>query len=358
LKRSLICSAIVCVLSTPAWAQSSVTIYGALDAGITMISNENGKRTVHAQSGVQNPNPFGFKGVEDLGGGLSAVFRLEAFLNLYTGQWLGGGGFAHNAYVGLQSRSAGTFTMGHQYDFMFLSLAVHRWGPMLPYMSPIDGQAGPFTKLGAPTPFGMFDFDRIIAVQRVPNSLMYQSPNINGLLFGAMYGLGETSTFGQNDTKSFGVDYERGDLSLDAAYTYQKVPKIANGEKGIRTWGVGGRWRVAAEYVDVLYTNTSNTDTGANIKVYEAGVLFPLAPSWNLHAQYQYMKGNAVLDGNAAQQVGGTLDYTLSKRTGVYLSVFHQHASGANANAFLIGMPGPSSNDRQTAVRIAMRTRF
>ncbi|MDN7799297.1 porin [Burkholderia vietnamiensis] len=343
-----------------AQAQSSVTLYGALDAGITYTSNQGGKSNVFFQSGVNNPDPWGIKGAEDLGGGTRALFKLEGYFNLGTGAMNGGGIFAHQAYVGIQNDNWGTVTAGDQYDFMLTSLASRRWGPMILYVSPFMTQAGPFSKLNAPGPFGMFDFDRTAGTVRVNNSVMYQSPVFNGLTAGAMYGFGgQPGSFGLNSAQSFGIDYANGPLALDAAYTYQKYPTIANGSKGIRNYGVGGRYAIGKNFFDVLYTDTANTANGARIDVYEVGALIPMARALNLHIQYEFMQGNQFLSNNKAHQVGATLDYSLSVRTGIYASVLYQHASGdAAANAYIIGMLGPSSSGNQTAVRIGLRTRF
>ncbi|MBC8642751.1 porin [Caballeronia sp. EK] len=343
-----------------AHAQSSVTLYGAIDAGITYTSNQGGHSNTFFQSGVNNPDPWGLKGVEDLGGGTKALFKLEGYYNLGTGAMNGGGIFAHQAWVGIQNDNWGTVTAGNQYDFMLTSLASRRWGPMILYVSPFMTQAGPFSKLNAPGPFGMFDFDRTAGTVRMNNSVLYQSPVINGLTAGAMYGFGgQPGSFGLNSSQSFGIDYANGPLALDAAYTYQKYPTIANGSKGIRNYGFGGRYAIGKNFVDALYTNTANTDNGARIDVYEIGALFPIGAALNLHVEYQFMQGNKVLDENKAHQVGATLDYSISTRTGVYASVLYQHASGDGpANAYIIGMLGPSSSGNQTAVRVGLRTRF
>jgi outer membrane protein OmpU len=107
-----------------AQAQSSVQIYGILDAGVTMLSNVAGAKAWVSDSGVQQANRLGFIGSEDLGGGNKAVFRLENGFSLNNGT-LGQGGllFGRQAYVGL-SNPFGTVTLGRQYDFMTQKLAL------------------------------------------------------------------------------------------------------------------------------------------------------------------------------------------------------------------------------------------
>ncbi len=97
-------------------AQSSVTLYGILDAGITYVSNTGGSHVFKFDDGVSYGNRIGFKGTEDLGGGLKAVFVLESGFRLGNGQLgFGGAQFGRQAYVGLQN-NWGTLSFGNQLD--------------------------------------------------------------------------------------------------------------------------------------------------------------------------------------------------------------------------------------------------
>ena len=97
-------------------AQSSVTLHGTVDAGVTWMNNSGGAHVFKFDDGIAYGNRFGFKGVEDMGGGLKAVFALENGFRLGTGQ-LGFGGteFGRQAYVGLQN-DWGTLSLGNQLD--------------------------------------------------------------------------------------------------------------------------------------------------------------------------------------------------------------------------------------------------
>jgi outer membrane protein OmpU len=102
-----------------AHAQSSVTLYGLIDAGLTYISNEGGSHLFEFQDGANFGSRIGFKGSEDLGGGLKAIFQLENGFTLGTGQLRNNGAlFGRQAFVGLASDHYGTLTMGNQYDFI------------------------------------------------------------------------------------------------------------------------------------------------------------------------------------------------------------------------------------------------
>src|ERR1700751_1206050 len=92
-----------------AYAQSSVTLYGLIDEGVNFTNNAGSGSAVQVRSGDTSGSRWGVRGDEDLGGGLSAIFRLESGFNASNGQ-LGEGGrlFGRQAYVGLQSQQYGT----------------------------------------------------------------------------------------------------------------------------------------------------------------------------------------------------------------------------------------------------------
>src|ERR1700731_4789963 len=102
MKKLVLAAAIGGTLAVPAYAQSTVTLYGIIDTGITYVNNTGKGAVVAMQSGVEQGSRWGLKGSEDLGGGLKTVFQLENGFNVNTGK-LGQGGleFGRQAYVGL-----------------------------------------------------------------------------------------------------------------------------------------------------------------------------------------------------------------------------------------------------------------
>jgi predicted porin len=355
---------VLAALALPVWAsaQSSVTIYGVLDAGLTSVSNQigangQGGHNVVLDTGILTPNLIGFRGSEDLGGGLKAVYLLESQFALDNGATIGSGLFTRQSYVGL-SGPWGTLTAGDQYEFMFEALTVRRLGPVLPYISLYNFQQGPFQALG--TNFGGFDFNRLAGGFRVANSLKYVSNPVGGFTLGGMYGLGEaTGSTAQNSTSSLGANYDGGNFGLAAAYTNARQSNIDNGNSGIRNFGLGGRYQIGSVNLDALYTNTKNTLTNGKVSVYEIGVTVPVAAATTVRVDDEYMKGNAQLANDKANQAGVTLDYAFSKRTDVYASVIYQKASGDDhPDAFINGLSGNSSSGTQSALRIGMRHFF
>ena len=76
MKKSLISIAILGAMSNVAMAQSNVVMYGIVDAGLTSERGGAAGNVTKVQSGVASASRIGFKGTEDLGSGLSAIFKL------------------------------------------------------------------------------------------------------------------------------------------------------------------------------------------------------------------------------------------------------------------------------------------
>ncbi|QOT80147.1 porin [Cupriavidus basilensis] len=349
-----------------ACAQGSVSLFGMLDAGVTYVSNQSGKRGVLLDTGVYVPSIFGLRGNEDIGGGSKVFFELASQFSNDNGATIPSNGslFARQAFVGLGNASWGKISLGNQYDFMTESLLFSGLDGGLLYGGFYNFRNGPFTGLGIPNnPTGATDFDRVGASTRVANSVKYVTPSTGGFTLGALYGFGEIAgSVTSGRTASAGVNYERGPLALGAAVTDARYSAINNGRDGIRNIGVGAHYGFPSVLAHILYTNTRNTFSGAMVNVVQAGANWTLSGGLTLGANYQWMKGNAQLSHNKAQQVTSTLMYALSKRTSVYLEGVYQHAAGDHgAQAWINGLFGPdaaSSGSSQAIGRIGMATRF
>ncbi|HWT39499.1 MAG TPA: porin, partial [Paraburkholderia sp.] len=119
MKKTLIVAGILGAFAASANAQSSVTLYGTLDAGLVYTNNQAGHSNWQQGSGTVSDTYFGLRGSEDLGNGLHAIFTLENGFNLNNGSFKESNTlFNRQAYVGLQSNQFGTLTLGRQYDSM------------------------------------------------------------------------------------------------------------------------------------------------------------------------------------------------------------------------------------------------
>jgi predicted porin len=348
-------------------AQSSMSLSGVIDGGLTYVNNQHGGTVTLFDSGILTPTTWTLRGSEDLGAGLKAIFELTSQFDLGSGTTLPGSGqiFNRTASAGLTSDRFGTLTLGNQYDFMFETLALGRYDGALLFGGLYDFRQGPFAALDVPNnPTGSFDFDRLAGATRVPSSVKYCSPNLHGLTFGTLYGFGGVpGSFSADSTISAGVNFEQGPFSIGAAYVEVKYPQLGHGHDGIRNFGVGSHYDFGRLLAMLLYTNTRNTANGAGVNVYKASALWLVARPWALGLDYQYMKGNAVLDNNRAQQVTTALQYNFSKRTLAYVEAVYQRAGGDGqlTQAWINGLnqPGGAANNQsQTLARVGLQMKF
>ncbi len=248
---------------------------------------------------------------------------------------------------------------------MFETLTLGQYDGALLFGGLYDFRQGPFAALGIPgNPTGSFDFDRMAGGTRVPSAIKYQSVDISGLTFGALYGFGGVpGSFSDDSTTSFGANYANGPLGLGAAYVEVKYPQLGNGHDGIRNFGVGTHYKFAHVLAMLLYTNTKNTESGAQIDVYKTGAYWSNSGPWACGLDYEYMKGNDVLQNNRAQEITTALQYNFSKRTTAYVEAVYQRAGGDApvTQAWINGLQQPdaaASGRSQTLARIGLQTRF
>jgi predicted porin len=360
-----------------AHAQSSVTLYGVLDDGINFTSNAAGHRTFAMVSGDTSETSFGLKGTEDLGDGLSAIFTLENGTNLNNGTLNEGGRlFGRQAFVGLASSQLGTVTLGRQYD-----AAVDMWS--------VFTAAGNFMGDLAAHPF---DNDNADYDYRFNNSVKYLSPTFAGFQTEAVYGFSNSTNFAANRAYSAGVTFTSGPVSAAAAYSRQTSGATtatgAVGTDGIFTAAsqqnidAGVKWTFSdSSTIAVAYSHVNADNPTANVYVANIGTQnwqrwkfdnveinsqYFFTPALSLGAAYTFTHGK--LDASTSDysqnwhQVALMLNYSLSKRTSVYLQGAYQHTNGQSGTDFdkahVIGAADLSSSGNQMVYRVAMIHKF
>jgi GBP family porin len=382
MKKTLMVTALTGVFATAAHAQSSVTLYGLIDAGITYTNNQHGHSNWQETSGSVNGSRWGLRGSEDLGGGLKAIFVLENGFGINDGTLKQGGReFGRQAFVGLTSDQFGAVTLGRQYDSM-----VDYVGPLA-----LTGTQYGGTQFAHP-----FDNDNLNNSFRINNSVKYQSANYGGFKFGALYGFSnQADGFANNRAYSAGASYNWGGLNIAAAY----LQLNSNGATGAaaafnsggavssdntffagrqQTWGAGANYAFGPATVGLVYSQTnlgglagigagaSGQTAGiggfggdsAHFQNFEANARYALTPAVSIAGSYTYTR--ASLGGTRPHwnQFNLQTAYALSKRTDVYLQGEYQQVNeGAIVDADINGL-GASSNNKQIAVTAGLRHRF
>jgi len=360
--RKMIAALVGVACAGPALAQSTVTLYGMMDTGITYVSNQGGHGNVKMDDGVNGPNLWGLLGSEDLGGGTKAFFQLVDQFQLDNGSFMPNKSlFSRTSIVGLSNTSIGKLTLGNQYDFMTDSLYFGSNDPAELSGHFYDFRAGPFQKLDLPNnPTGAFDWDRM-AGETVNNSVKYLSPTFGGFSAGAMYSFGGVAgSIGTNNGSSFGLNYAAQNFGVNAAYTNLKTLLTGGPDVSVTNWGVGAHYRFGGWNAGALFTTVHNSLNGGSVYQGSVGAHYNFTPAFSVGASYMYMKGNDVVDNNHAHQLAAIADYALSKRTSVYaLAVYQRASSGGFAQ--INGMnssDGASSGQTQAVARVGVHTHF
>lgn len=229
-------AAVLAMLGQSALAQSSVTLYGTVDGGVALLrSGAPGVGTLTAvTTGVSSGSKWGLRGSEDLGGGLKAIFQLEAGLELDTGaakafsgnpstatptapNGVSATGFNRRSYVGLQS-NYGTLTLGRDYTPVYyasLAADIFRLG-LFGNLQATVGPAGGSERYA-----------------RASNAVFYTSPEFNGIKARAVYSLGSESTgaaggLPKEANRFFGVgaEYANAGLVLTASFQELEYPVV------------------------------------------------------------------------------------------------------------------------------------
>ena len=322
MQKKLIALAIAGLVSAPAFAQSNVTIYGVADAGLAYGDHGEGEFQ-GVLSGVLSGSRLGFKGTEDLGNGLKAVFTLEQGFDIGTGADSpstreGDSVFSRQAFVGL-SGAFGTVSLGRQY-------APGYWAN---YDAVLGANISPQSLLSAQTGASITPN----SAARWDNSLAYTG-TFSGLTARAVYAAGaETNAFdpvtGQevfgasdDDAMGLGLDYSNGPLKVGAVYHFLKDALDVGGvTDDQQEWLLGGSYNFGVLTLAGSYQQTKNAlfIDGADVDIYQLGVIVPVGAAGNVHVAY----GEADIDaaGFDGKTAAYTIAYThaLSKRTTAYV---------------------------------------
>jgi len=354
MKKSLFALAAVGAFAGAAQAQSSVTVYGIVDAGYASVSNTTaaGGSTTGVQSGGMASPRLGLRGLEDVGGGTRAGFVLEAELLTANGSANGIAGstastqafstsqfFNRASYVGLANQKFGEIRIGlsntatYDNQIKFDPLKAANLGGYLNASTTVTASG-----LNGPTA------NQTQGASRANNAISYISPTFMGLQARFITGEGQAAT-GMNlvsgnaaylRVSDFGLSYTF--KALDLAATYRMV----NGTSGAgasSTTGAYGSYNFGMVKPYLLYNTTSNKTPGVtqgmNFITKMVGLEAPITPVINVAVQYTTnVNGNAntaSLSANSSA-VGVMGKYSLSKRTTLYaIGAFSQNG-GAGAS--------------------------
>jgi predicted porin len=319
MKKSLLALAVLGAFAGAASAQSSVTIYGIVDASVARVDN-GGDSATRLDSGNNNASRIGFKGVEDLGNGLKGTFVLENGFNVDDGSQgnnnnggtstnpaAGSATFSRLAYVGLEG-GFGAVRLGRQNSQLKTALA----------------QIDPFETSGIVSAISYFGGNQAGTMpERISNQITYTSPNFSGFTGQLGYVFGESAgDTSANSSWGLQLGYANGPLNVQFGYNDQDQSNAANDTLNkTKTALLGATYDFGVVKLHAAYgqkkRNGDLAPTATDLKVKSAliGVTVPFGAS---KIRAEYIRNNDDRDNFDNNVAALSYTYSLSKRTTLY----------------------------------------
>ncbi len=352
MKKSLLALAVLGAYVGAASAQSSVTLYGTIDLSAKYVKNDGSKRRYSLSQDGINSSQLGFRGVEDLGGGLKASFVLLAGVNADSGT-TNTKFFNRRSTVSL-SGGFGELRLGRDYTPTF-------WNDTI------------FDAFGTN---GLGDSSHVLQLAtatfvRADNAIQYFLPAMGGLYGQVMAAAGEggavgstTNPSGNNPGRYVGgrIGFAAGPFDIAAAYAQQKFngaqANIAGTRDDQKTWNIGGSYDLGV--AKILGYFDRDTVAGYKENRFSLSGVVPLGQG-EIHAGYDRSKLTGNGAGNKVDQWKLGYVYNLSKRTAVYTN-FSRLSNGDGSRLSVAGgtaiTAAPTFGGKSTGAEFGVRHFF
>lgn len=358
MKKSLLALAVLGAFASAASAQSSVTIYGVLDLAVMKANGGNtfNPGVVEIAAGALSPgggvgsagagskawflqqstaSRLGFRGSEDLGGGLSAQFQIEHRFTPDNGAaasifWAG------RSFVQLTSAAAGSVYLGREYSPWFhLAANTDPFGldgvgqlTGMNYMLTGSHETG-VGNSGAPTGNG---------ASRTQNTVGYKSPSLGGLTVQAAVGLGEGTIAGGRDA-GINAIYAAGPIYAGIGYGKKTGGTVANDGNTLVNLAFNYDFGVA-KLMTYYGRSKSGIGSSATNKFYSLGAQAPIGPGLLkvVYGRLDVPGSNQALD---VKKFAIGYNYNLSKRTNLYADLSSARSdlsTDKNTSAYAFGL--------------------
>ena len=368
-RKGLCGVALAMAAGSAAAADSSVTLYGVADTYMEYLDN-GGAHSIAEHSGGSSGSMIGFKGNEDLGGGLTAQFDLETAFNLNNGGLFADTTtlFYRQAWVGLKDDTYGSLTMGRQYDTGFRTVY-----PTEPFY--VNEVLSPFSAM-------VLAVDRkTLSTQydpgRLSNSVLYQTPRFGGVQAYAMYSFAATVTqpvpATSGNSLGVGVNYVGAGLYAGLAYLNQHpgTETIAGlptslsllstehfiGALGYRFGIVNVQFNYSYQRADdpAARSLAAVLGTAHSLSIVELGTTIQATANDAIELAALYRDVRGAHDNTPGFEIG--VDHSISKRTSLYARAGYMKNNGTAT----VSWPGVSVSEpgtNQAMATIGMTHRF
>ena len=358
MKKSLIALAVLAA-SGAAMAQSSVTLFGIVDTAVGYVDNANaaGDSVYGLSTSGNATSRLGFRGVEDLGGGLKAGFWLEGEIFGDDGN-AAGFNFKRRSTVSLMG-GFGEVRMGRDLTPNYSKTSSYD----------LFGQTGIGQFMGWTDWASNSDFGTAVPTAdannvRASNMISYFTPNFGGLTAGLGYGFDEQTTGKAGRYVGGYVAYDNGPLSLAASYDQRDllVNGLVAGSAVLDrdTFTLGGSYNLNVVKLNAIVQQSKYKALGESEKVnaYALGVSAPVGAG---EVKLQYALYDNKLIESKAHQLSLGYVHNLSKRTAVYGTVSYmdnKDDSNLGLQAKNLSTGGPGRGESQTGVQVGIRHAF
>jgi predicted porin len=345
MKKLLIATAALAMVAGTAQAQSSVTVYGIIDLGVNGVeatgATKESYSTTGQGKGSLSSNRIGFRGTEDLGGGLRANFMLEYEHGPATGNFEQS---QRETWVELADNKLGSLRLGrttglsHRVIVGNLASGGNNGVGSLAYYSPINGTAA---VTGGASGIDASAANRIHGIGTsqvfVNRAITYVSPTMSGLTVSGQFAEDRNNDTTAADadrvsTTGFSASYTVGKLNLAAAQQEIVSKTNSSTEANNKVTTFGGNYNLGMVKAYALYaknksSNISNAQTSES-DVTSLGLQIPVSAKVN--AWVEYGDGETTTSDRATSydrkgyQVGAR--YSFSKRTDLYAIYGEQEA--------------------------------
>jgi predicted porin len=365
MQKKIIALAVAALASSAAFAQSNVTVYGVVDAGVARYSGSGSASSTQVINSGLTTSRLGFKGVEDLGNGLKALFVLEYRLQNDTNAGIGGNyaasasptaavssasGMARQQLLGLTG-GFGTVAAGR------LQTTAYDWA--VKYQTLV---ATAFDAANLVTTKGGFRVNTGADV-RADNALAYISPNFSGFTFALNTASAIEQAVGVAPAAATSlranlasVDYTNGPIAAGLVYENLKGSDLNTTNQV--DWALGGSYNFGVAKLNATYQTTKDkSPAGVGIlgntnKAYHVGVTVPFGKS-AVVASYAANRINTTAINDNAKAWNVAYTYELSKRTKAYAG-YARAANGSDAVANSLGYgAAPVTTNGSTSVLAA-----
>lgn len=346
MKKSLIALAVMAA-SGAAMAQSSVTLFGVVDEAVTYVNGANNWNGL--QSGGNATSRIGFRGVEDLGGGLKAQFWLEAGILADSGSGQSGGASGS----GLEFKRRSTVSLLGNFGEVRLGRST----------TAAYDAVSRYDNFGT---VGVGGSQQSAQLIRVSNMLSYYTPDFSGFKAGINYGFGEVA--GDNRASRYvgaSLTYDNGPLSLGLGVDrLNRAANVPASLEDMTRWGLGGSYNFGVVKLASSYTSTTFKPV-TGLKDKDRGLYIGLSAPVGAagEAKISYNRYENKFDGVKlkADQIALGYVHNMSKRTavyGTYAYIKNKDNNGA-ALGMTLGTPATvKTNGSQHGLQVGIRHAF